>query len=243
MREDGFRCPDLWFGRFETVRQLTFGDSGLGQFEGLLQIIGLVQGLGEQGIAEVSEVGFLRATEGYSVGPRGRYDQGPFILEGGDEAAGVAGRNHDDLVAVFQGGENRGQFVGWQIGQFHARLVEHQFVFTGAVAGQVDENQVFRTAAFGQRQGSAAQVFPGSHRAVGEVVTMVHQADLAKGAKTGGEHVGDVVGFAQKHALLAITPQGQRIQLHRRRRVWNVGQRCVEQAALGQQAELQGVGQ
>ena len=72
---------------------------------------------------------------------------------------------------------------------------------------------------------------------------MVHQADLAKGAEAAGEHVADVIGFAQEHALLAVTAEGQGVQLDRRGRGRHVGQCIVEQAALGQQAEFEGVGQ
>ncbi|MNV99278.1 hypothetical protein D3C71_1946220 [compost metagenome] len=82
----------------------------------------------------------------------------------------------------------------------------------GAVAGQVDENQVFRTAALSQGLGGARQVFPGSHRPVGEVVAVVDQTELPLGTETAGQHLADEVGFAQEHALLAITGQGQAVQ-------------------------------
>ncbi|MNS74501.1 hypothetical protein D3C72_1079790 [compost metagenome] len=116
-------------------------------------------------------------------------------------------------------------------------------MFSGAVAGQVDENQIFRAAAFGQGQGRATQVFPGGHWSVAKVIAMVHQTDLAEGAEAAGEHVGDVVGFAQEHALLAVAAEGQGVQLNRRGRGGHVAQCLFEQAALGQQAEFEGVGQ
>jgi hypothetical protein len=40
-----------------------FGNGLFSQFEGFLQVIGLVQRLGEQGVAEVGEVGFFRAAK------------------------------------------------------------------------------------------------------------------------------------------------------------------------------------
>ncbi|MNF73965.1 hypothetical protein D3C84_559850 [compost metagenome] len=89
-------------------------------------------------------------------------------------------------------------------------------MFAGAVAGQVDEDQVFRATALGQGKRGAAQVFPGGHRPVAEVVAMIDQADLAVGAEAAGEHVADVVGLTQEHALLAITAQCQAVQLDRR---------------------------
>jgi hypothetical protein len=72
---------------------------------------------------------------------------------------------------------------------------------------------------------------------------MVDQADLAKGAETAGKHVTDVIGLAQEHALLAVATQGQGVQLDRRGRGRYVGQCVGEQAALGQLAELERVGQ
>ncbi|MNV78145.1 hypothetical protein D3C71_1716180 [compost metagenome] len=84
------------------------------------------------------------------------------------------------------------------------------------MAGQVDEQQVFRAAAFGQGQGGAAQVLAGGHRPVTEVFAMIDQADLAVGAEAAGEHVADVVGLTQEYALFAITAQCQAVQLDRR---------------------------
>ncbi|MNF01354.1 hypothetical protein D3C80_2003320 [compost metagenome] len=59
--------PDLRFGGLESLHRLTLGNAGAGLVEGLLQIVGLVQGLGEQGIAEVGKVGFFRAAERHSI--------------------------------------------------------------------------------------------------------------------------------------------------------------------------------
>ncbi|MNN04157.1 hypothetical protein D3C81_1168740 [compost metagenome] len=84
-------------------------------------------------------------------------------------------------------------------------------MFGGAVTGQVDEQQVFRAAAFGQRLRGTTQVLAGGHRPVAEVVTVVDQADLAISAKARVEHVSDVVGFAQEHALFAVAAEGQRV--------------------------------
>ncbi len=39
------------------------------------QIVGLVEGLGEEGVAEVGEVGFFGATKGHAVGAGGGHDQ------------------------------------------------------------------------------------------------------------------------------------------------------------------------
>jgi hypothetical protein len=80
-------------------------------------------------------------------------------------------------------GASSGQFVGGQVGQLQARLVEHQLVVLAAVAGQVDEHQVFRAAALGQGAGGAGEVLAGGHGAVGHVVAVVDQGHLATGAK------------------------------------------------------------
>ncbi|MNG03942.1 hypothetical protein D3C84_870440 [compost metagenome] len=72
---------------------------------------------------------------------------------------------------------------------------------------------------------------------------MVHQADLAKRTETAGEHVADVIGFTQEHALLAVTADSQGVQLDRRGRSRHIGQRVFEQAALCQQSEFKAVGQ
>jgi hypothetical protein len=159
----------------------------LGQLEGVLQIVGLGQGLGEQGVAKVGEVGFFRAAKRHAVGAGGGHDQGVFILERRDETAGVAGGNHDDFVAVFQRRHHRRQFVARQVGQLHAWLVEHQLMFMGAVAGQVDKHQIFGAGALGQGLHGAAQAFAGRHRAVGDMVAVVDQADLPAGAEAAAQ--------------------------------------------------------
>src|SRR5450830_258604 len=235
--------PDLWFRRFEIIRLFALGDMGLGQGESLLQVVGLVQRLGEQGVTEIGEIRLLGATEGDPVFAGRGHDQGSFILERRDETAGVTGGNHDDLVAVLQRCQRRGQFVGRQVGQFQARLIEDQLMFMGAMAGQVDEDQVFRPAALGQGLGGAAQVLAGGHRAIAKVVAMVHQADLAIGAEAGGEHLVDVIGLAHEDALLAVAGQHQAVEFDGRSRGRHGGQGFFQQRALGQQAELQQIGQ
>src|SRR5450830_94873 len=235
--------PDLWFRRFEIIRLFALGDMGLGQGESLLQVVGLVQRLGEQGVTEIGEIRLLGATEGDPVFAGRGHDQGSFILERRDETAGVTGGNHDDLVAVLQRCQRRGQFVGRQVGQFQARLIEDQLMFMGAMAGQVDEDQVFRPAALGQGLGGAAQVLAGGHRAIAKVVAMVHQADLAIGAEAGGEHLVDVIGLAHEDALLAVAGQHQAVEFDGRSRGRHGGQGFFQQRALGQQAKLQQIGQ
>ena len=63
MGDHAFRGPDLRFGGFEVVRLFAFGHVQLRQFEGVLQIIRLVESLCEKGITEVGEVCFFRAAE------------------------------------------------------------------------------------------------------------------------------------------------------------------------------------
>ncbi|CRM68493.1 hypothetical protein [Pseudomonas sp. 22 E 5] len=72
---------------------------------------------------------------------------------------------------------------------------------------------------------------------------MVDQADLPARAEARGKHVADVIGFAQEHALFAIAGQYQGVQLDGRRGRWHGGEGGIEQAALGQYADLQWVGQ
>ncbi len=72
---------------------------------------------------------------------------------------------------------------------------------------------------------------------------MVDQTDLAMGAETRIEHVGDIVGFAQEHALLAVAAEGQGVQLDRRRGGRNRRQCLIKQTALSEQAEFESVGQ
>lgn len=61
------------------------------------------------------------------------------------------------LSRFFSSAKHGGQLIGRQVGQLHARLVQHQFMFVGAVACQVDKHQVFRPAAFGEGLHRAAQ--------------------------------------------------------------------------------------
>ena len=69
--KDGFRCPDLWFGRLEALALFAGGNLGFRQFEGLLQVVSLVQGLAQKGAAEVGEVGVFRAAKRHPIGTRG----------------------------------------------------------------------------------------------------------------------------------------------------------------------------
>ncbi|MOA55799.1 hypothetical protein D3C78_1796520 [compost metagenome] len=82
----------------------------------------------------------------------------------------------------------------------------------GAVAGQVNENEIFRTAAFGQGLGGALKVFPGGHRPIGKMVAVVDQAYLPLGTEPAEQHLADEVGFAQENALLAIAGQRQAVE-------------------------------
>ncbi|MNP00097.1 hypothetical protein D3C76_918810 [compost metagenome] len=112
-----------------------------------------------------------------------------------------------------------------------------------AVAGQVDEHQVLWPAAFGQGARSTGEAFAGSHGAGGHLVTMIDQGDLAVGAKTDLEHVADIVGFAQEHALLAIAGHHQAVELNGRLGQRDPGQCFFEQPSLIEQGEVERVGQ
>jgi len=116
-------------------------------------------------------------------------------------------------------------------------------VFVGAVAGQVDEHQVFRPAAFGQGLHRAAQAFTGGQGAVGDMVAVVDQANLSTGTEAGGEQVADVIGFAQEHALLTVAGQCEGIQLDGGGGGGHGGKGGIQQAALGQYAGLQRIGE
>ena len=116
-------------------------------------------------------------------------------------------------------------------------------MFVGAVAGQVDKHQVFGAGALGQGLHGTAQAFAGRHRAVGDMVAVVDQADLPAGAETAGQQVADIVGLAQEHALLAVAGHHQGVQLDRRGGRRHGGEGAIEQAALGQYPDLQGIGQ
>jgi hypothetical protein len=58
---------------------------------------------------------------------------------------------------------------------------------------------------------------------------MVDQANLAKRTETAGEHVGNVIGFAQENALLAVATEGQGVELDCRGRGRHVAQCVIEQ--------------
>ena len=169
--------------------------------------------------------------------------RGTFVFQRRDEAPAVAGRYHQHLVALAQRREQFGQFCGRQVAEVQAGHVQGQLVVAGAVAGQVDEDQVFRPAAFGQGAHGAGQAFPGSQRAVAEVVAVVDQANHATSGETLAEQVAGVIGLAQEHALAAIAAQAQGMSSLARRRGRDLAQFFVEQATLGQQADFQSVGQ
>ena len=82
----------------------------------------------------------------------------------------------------------------------------------GTVAGQVDKDQVFLAAAFGQGLNAAAQAGAGGQRAIRQVVAVVDQGDTAVGGEALLQQVADVVGLAHKYALLAIAGQGQGVE-------------------------------
>ncbi|MDT4842631.1 hypothetical protein FQZ97_765430 [compost metagenome] len=112
-------------------------------------------------------------------------------------------------MPLFERFQQAGQFAGGQVDQLQARLVEVQFMATRAVAGQVDKDQVLRSAAIGQRLYRTGQAFAGGQWAIGDMVAVVGQGDAAAGGEAFAEQLGDVVGLAQKHALLAVAGQGQ----------------------------------
>ncbi|MNH29461.1 hypothetical protein D3C79_896930 [compost metagenome] len=121
----------------------------------------------------------------------------------------------------------------------HARQVQHQFVLVAAMAGQVDEQQVFGAATLGQGLRRPGKVLAGGQRAVIQMVAVIDQRDLAYRAKAALEQVADIVGFAQKHALLAVAGKGQAVQFDFRRRGRHFGQGLFQQATLIEQGQLQ----
>lgn len=80
------RRPELRLGGFETFPSFTFGNTGARQFEGLLEVVGLIQRFGEQGVAEIGEISLFRTAEGHPVGARRSHDQRAVVLERGDIA-------------------------------------------------------------------------------------------------------------------------------------------------------------
>ena len=80
------------------------------------------------------------------------------------------------------------------------------------MAGQVDKDQVFLAAAFGQSLDAATEAGAGGQRAIRQVVAVVDQGDTAVGCEALVQQVADVVGFAHKYALLAIAGQGQGVE-------------------------------
>ncbi|MNF16300.1 hypothetical protein D3C80_2192630 [compost metagenome] len=63
MCQYGWWCPDLWLGGFETFPLLPFGNTAARQFERLFEVVGLVQRLGKQSLAEIGEISLFRAAE------------------------------------------------------------------------------------------------------------------------------------------------------------------------------------
>ncbi|MNH07251.1 hypothetical protein D3C79_666410 [compost metagenome] len=82
------------------------------------------------------------------------------------------------------------------------------------MAGQVDEHQVFGAAALGQGARSPGQVFAGCQGPVLQMVTVIDQLDLTDSTEAALEQAADIIDFAQEYALIAITGQGQAIQLY-----------------------------
>ncbi len=135
------------------------------------------------------------------------------VLQWLDEATGIARRDHQDDLALCKGREHLCQIRCRQIFERNTRLVQHQLVVRRAVAGEIEKDQVFFTAAFGQRANRSGQVLPGRQRAVGQMVAVVDQAYLAMGGEALGEQLLYVIGFAHEHVLPAIARHGQRIKV------------------------------
>ncbi|MNJ54559.1 hypothetical protein D3C77_500060 [compost metagenome] len=64
------------------------------------------------------------------------------------------------------------------------------------------------------------------------MIAVVEQVYLAHRAKTAFQQRADIIGFAQKHALLAVTGQSQAVQLDLRRRGGHLGQCLLQQVTL-----------
>ncbi|MNZ69710.1 hypothetical protein D3C78_880200 [compost metagenome] len=82
------------------------------------------------------------------------------------------------------------------------------------VAGQVNKHQIFRAATLGQRACRAGKVFAGCQGPVLQMVTVIDQLDLTDSTEAALEQAADIIDFAQEYALIAITGQGQAIQLY-----------------------------
>ena len=108
------------------------------------------------------------------------------------------------------------QLTGRQVIELHAWLVEVQLVLRRAVTGQVNKDQVFLAAALAQGLNAAAQAGAGGQGTIGQVVTVVDQGDQAVGGEAFLQQVADIIGFAHEYTLLAVTRQGQGIQLDSR---------------------------
>src|SRR5690606_10199896 len=126
-------------------------------------------------------------------------------LQGLDKTAGIAGRDDYDLVAFGEWLHQRSQVCGWQIFQSQSGLGQYQLMVDRAVTGQIDEDQVFRAATFGQPGNRAREVFARGQRPVSEMVAVVDEAYLTAGGEAVGQEIVDIADLAQKHALLAIT--------------------------------------
>ncbi len=104
-----------------------------------------------------------------------------------------------------------------------------------AVAGQVNEHQVFRAGALGECLHRAGDGFTRRHRPVIHVIAMIDQADLPDGTEARLEQIAHVVRLAHEHALLAVATHDQRVQLGGGCRRRHCCQCLVQQRTLDQQ--------
>src|ERR1041384_4826082 len=111
-------------------------------------------------------------------------------VQRGNEAAAVAGGDHDYFPADAAFLEERGELGGAQVRQLHAVLVQAELVVVRAVAGEEEEQDVLLAVhARGERLERLADAGGGGHRRRGDGVAAVDERD---GAAGGAEAAGGV---------------------------------------------------
>ena len=110
------------------------------------------------------------------------------------------------------------------------------------MAGEVNEDQVFRAAALSQCLDAAAQAGAGGHWAGGQVIAVVDQGQPAMSRKAGLQQVADVIRLAHEHALFAVTGDRQGVEFDGRGRGGKLCDGLIQQAALLQQTKRQRIG-
>src|SRR5437868_15187890 len=108
------------------VFALPFGDQRVGLGEGVLERAAGGQRLLEEGAAEVGEVVLVGAAERAAVVPRGSDDQCRVVAQRLDEAAGIAGGDHDHFPADAAFLEESAELLLREIAQLHRVLLQRE---------------------------------------------------------------------------------------------------------------------